>query len=161
MATEYALDPVIEGQSHTRGIDAVIAALAARQHGVASRRQLLALGIGAGTKALRTLLLNARRSLRSPLEAEFLAFVDKHGIERPETNTIIEGYEVDAVWREQRLIVELDGFATHGTRAAFEQDRVRDRRLTAKGWRPIRLTSLNPAEAEELAALGAPRINRG
>ena len=49
-------------------------------------------------------------------------------------------YEVDAVWRDARLIVELDGFATHGTRRAFERDRERDRRLTAAGRRVIRLT---------------------
>ena len=112
-----------------------------------------------GTTNLRALLLHARRSTRSPLEAEFLEFVDDHGFERPETNTIIEGYEVDAVWREQRLIVELDGYATHGTRRAFERDRARDRKLSAKGWRPIRLTSLHPAEADELGMLGAPRIS--
>jgi very-short-patch-repair endonuclease len=93
-----------------------------------------------GTATLRTLLLNARRSTRSPLEAEFLSFVDEHGLPSPETNTIIEGYEVDAVWREARLIVELDGFAAHGTRAAFENDRARDRRLTARGWRTMRVT---------------------
>ena len=53
----------------------------------------------------------------------------------PQINTIIAGFEVDAVWREAGLIVELDGFATHGTRRAFERDRVRDRRLMTAGWR--------------------------
>ncbi len=104
-----------------------------------------------GTKALRTLLLDARRSLRSPLEHEFLTFVDTHGFQRPETNTIIAGYEVDAVWREARLIVELDGYATHGTRAAFDRDRERDRRLTAKGWRTVRVTKAHLAEPTALA----------
>ena len=104
-----------------------------------------------GTRNLRALLLNARRSTRSPLEDEFLAFVDAHQLPRPETNVIIEGYEVDAVWREQRLIVELDGYATHGTRQAFERDRIRDRRLAAKGWRTIRLTSRQLAEPGTLA----------
>ena len=112
-----------------------------------------------GTKALRALLLDARRSTRSPLEAEFLEFVDKHGFQRPETNILIEGCEVDAVWREAKLIVELDGWASHGTRAAFVRDRARDRRLTAAGWRPVRFADLRSAEPEELAALGAPRIS--
>jgi very-short-patch-repair endonuclease len=115
-----------------------------------------------GTKTLRALLNESRRNLRSPLEAEFLALLDDHGFQRPETNTIIEGYEVDAAWRAARLIVELDGYATHGTRRAFERDRARDRRLSAAGWRTARFTSLQLAApataAEDLAALGAPRI---
>jgi very-short-patch-repair endonuclease len=104
-----------------------------------------------GTKALRTHLLNARRSLRSPLEAEFLEFIDANNIPRPETNLLIEGYEVDAVWRRERVIVELDGYATHGTRRAFERDRARDRHFVASGWRTIRLTSLQFAEPAALA----------
>ena len=55
------------------------------------------------------------------------------------------------MWREQRLIVELDGYATHGTRQAFERDRIRDRTLAAKGWRTIRLTSRQLAEPGTLA----------
>ncbi len=104
-----------------------------------------------GTATLRTLLLNARRSLRSPLEAEFLEFLDANGIERPETNVLIEGYECDAVWRDQRLIVELDGYTTHGTRRAFERDRERDRKLGAKGWRTARVTRRHLDEPAELA----------
>jgi very-short-patch-repair endonuclease len=115
-----------------------------------------------GTKTLRALLVDARRSTNSPLESEFLPFLDAYGFARPETNTIVEGYECDAVWREARLIVELDGYAVHGTRRSFDEDRRRDRRLLAKGWRPTRFTSRqldDPASAAaELAALGAPRL---
>ena len=60
-------------------------------------------------------------------------------------------YEVDAVWREARLIVELDGFATHGTRRGFERDRKRDRQLAAAGWRVIRLTWWQLSDEEALA----------
>ena len=104
-----------------------------------------------GTTALRALLLDARRSSRSPLEAEFLAFVRAHDLPEPETNTIIEGYEADFVWRAQKLIVELDGFATHGTRTAFERDRERDRRLMAGGWKTARVTRAQLARPAELA----------
>jgi very-short-patch-repair endonuclease len=52
----------------------------------------------------------------------------------------VEGYEVDLLWREQRLIVEVDGFAYHSTRAAFERDRARDAALQAAGYRVVRLT---------------------
>ena len=47
---------------------------------------------------------------------------------------------MDCVWPEQRLIVELDGHASHSPTHAFELDRARDRRLEAAGWRVIRIT---------------------
>ena len=53
---------------------------------------------------------------------------------------IVEGDEVDFFWRAQRLIIETDGHATHGTRPAFEQDRARDARLTVLGYRVVRFT---------------------
>lgn len=48
--------------------------------------------------------------------------------------------EADCVWREQRLIVELDGHASHATAAPYERDRARDRALVAAGWRVARIT---------------------
>jgi hypothetical protein len=48
--------------------------------------------------------------------------------------------EVDLRWPWRRLIVETDGFATHGTRAAFERDRARDAALQAAGFRVLRFT---------------------
>jgi very-short-patch-repair endonuclease len=77
---------------------------------------------------------------RSELEDRFLAFLERHGLPEPETNRMVSGMEVDCVWREQRLIVELDGRATHHTTTAFERDRERDRVLQSQGWRVIRLT---------------------
>ncbi|MGN6696495.1 MAG: DUF559 domain-containing protein [Aquihabitans sp.] len=47
---------------------------------------------------------------------------------------------VDCVWRDARLIVELDGQRFHGSRSAREADRQRDNRLVAAGWRVIRVT---------------------
>ena len=105
-----------------------------------------------GTKALRTLLLDARRSHRAPSEAEFLDFVRAHDLPLPETNVIVEGYEADALWRGAKLIVELDGFATHGTRRAFVRDRRRDLTLTARGWRSVRVTDDQLARPADLAA---------
>ncbi len=46
----------------------------------------------------------------------------------------------DFVWRAQRVAVEADGFGTHKTRHAFEDDRRRDQRLISAGWRPVRVT---------------------
>ena len=53
---------------------------------------------------------------------------------------IVEGEEVDFLWRAQRLVVETDGHGVHGTRAAFENDRAKDARLTMLGYRVVRFT---------------------
>jgi very-short-patch-repair endonuclease len=52
----------------------------------------------------------------------------------------VEGFEVDLLWRAGRLIVEVDGFAFHSSRTAFERDRRRDATLTAAGYRVVRVT---------------------
>jgi hypothetical protein len=78
---------------------------------------------------------------RSELERRFLRVVEEAGLPAPLMNQRIEGFEVDAVWPEQRLVVELDGWEFHRTREAFERDRERDAVLTAAGWRPMRLTA--------------------
>jgi hypothetical protein len=75
---------------------------------------------------------------RSVFEDAFLAFVDRHGLPRPEVNQIVAGYEVDMLWRPQRLIAELDGRAYHED--SFEEDRERDAALTVAGFRVVRVT---------------------
>jgi hypothetical protein len=96
-----------------------------------------------GNGAIRA-ALRGRRSgataTKSDLEEMFLTLTDGAGIPRPEINVRIEGFEVDAVWRDARLAIELDGRDTHGTAAAFERDRERDRILHVAGWRPVRIT---------------------
>lgn len=89
---------------------------------------------------------------RSQLEQRFLAIIDRHGLPRPKVNTLIEGYEVDFAWPEAKLIVETDGFAAHGTRKAFESDRLRDRRLGRVGFHTMRLTPRSLAYPAEIAA---------
>ena len=77
---------------------------------------------------------------RSELENCFLTLIAEKNLPRPQTNIPVEGYEANCVWPKQRLIVELDGNATHATRQAFERDSERDRNLQAAGWRTIRIT---------------------
>jgi predicted transcriptional regulator of viral defense system len=88
---------------------------------------------------------------RSELERRFLTLLDAEGLPRPLVNEPIDATKhPDFRWTDQRLVVELDGFETHGTRAAFERDRARDRALTAAGWRVARITKrqLDDAPAE-------------
>ncbi len=75
---------------------------------------------------------------RSEFEDAFLAFVRRHGLPTPETNQIVAGYEVDVLWRAQKLVVELDGREFH--EHAFEEDRERDAVLLGAGFAVLRLT---------------------
>ena len=97
-----------------------------------------------GIPVLRALLEDGVKLTRSELEARFLEFVRRVGVQRPETNAWLQIHgtwiECDCLWRAERLIVELDGHGVHGTRAAFEADRARDRALQAEGWRVVRIT---------------------
>ena len=77
---------------------------------------------------------------RSALERRFLRVCRDHGLERPEVNVLVEGYLVDFVWRDRKLIVEVDGYEHHGTRERFESDRERDVVLSTRGWRTRRFT---------------------
>jgi very-short-patch-repair endonuclease len=59
--------------------------------------------------------------------------------------------EVDLAWPEVRLCVELDGWAHHGSREAFERDRERDRALFGAGWSVLRFTWRDVAENRDAA----------
>jgi hypothetical protein len=77
---------------------------------------------------------------RSELEDRFSAFLDAHGLPPALVNAPARGREPDFRWPKAQLIAELDGYDTHGTREAFEDDRTRDRALLVAGWRTIRVT---------------------
>lgn len=95
---------------------------------------------GRPTSALKPLLDSPTAPTRSTLEDDFLAFVRRHRLPMPEVNPEVEGHEVDALWREENLIVELDTRDYHEDPAAFERDRKRDAELTAAGFRVVRIT---------------------
>jgi very-short-patch-repair endonuclease len=92
---------------------------------------------------------------RSVFEDAFLAFVQRHSLPTPEVNQLVAGYEVDMLWRPQRLIAELDGHAYH--HHTFEADRERDATLTAAGLRVVRVTwrRLDRQEEREAARFRA------
>jgi very-short-patch-repair endonuclease len=97
---------------------------------------------------------------RSELEEQFLRLCDDHRIARPLTNVRLEGLEVDFHWPALRLVAEVDGYAYHHTRRAFERDRARDAVLTAAHVDVVRFShrqvTTRPGEiADALAAKGA------
>jgi very-short-patch-repair endonuclease len=115
-----------------------------------------------GSPALRALLQDARAfgitMTRSEVEAALLQLCVDHGLPRPQVNHYENGTEVDFRWPGSRLVVEVDGWAWHRSRAAFARDRARDRHALRDGWRTARFTArevqADPgAVAAELALL--------
>ena len=100
-----------------------------------------------GTVALRAILDDAGKArgvTRRELERRFAAVLASTDLPRPHRNADVavagRFFEVDCLWRAQRLIVELDGGFVHGTWRTSERDRERDRLLIADGWRVVRIT---------------------
>ncbi|MDW5597951.1 DUF559 domain-containing protein [Conexibacter stalactiti] len=94
---------------------------------------------GRGPAALRA-ALDAHAGpalLRSELEHRFKELLASHSLPPPEHNVDIERWEVDACWRERRLVVELDS-RFHDTPAARRKDARKEDALRAGGWRVVR-----------------------
>ena len=102
--------------------------------------------------------------VRNDFEESFLALIDASGLPRPRLNAdvAVRGrfFEVDCLWDRQRLAVELDGRAVHGTRRAFEQDRERDRILLTEGWRVMHISWWQLRDEPEAVALDLRRLLR-
>ena len=99
----------------------------------------------AGTKLAWELLEDGLKGVtREELEAAFALFIEQFGLPRPERNVPLElptgRIVADCMWREQRVIVELDSRQAHQTTSRFESDRVRDRQLQILGWQVVRVT---------------------
>jgi very-short-patch-repair endonuclease len=77
---------------------------------------------------------------RSELERALLDALGAARLPRPHVNHAIGPYVVDFAWPEHRLVVETDGYAAHGHRAAFERDRARDAALQVQDYAVLRFT---------------------
>lgn len=114
------LDPLLDRHPTRRGMPALRRALAEHRPEAYRTRN-----------DLEALLVGLCRQADLPLPTAVNASLDLSGVGR---------IEPDALWRDHRVIVEVDGFATHATRQAFEADRVRDAELQILGWRVLRTT---------------------
>jgi very-short-patch-repair endonuclease len=77
---------------------------------------------------------------RSEAERRVLELIRAARLPEPRANARAGGYEVDLLWPEAALVVEVDGYAFHSTRSAFERDRRRDADLHATGYLVLRVT---------------------
>jgi very-short-patch-repair endonuclease len=98
----------------------------------------------AGGPLLRAFLSRQTGTTRTRSEAEelFIALLRSARLPEPQVNTRVHGYEVDFLWRSARLVVEIDGYKFHSSRAAFERDRQKDAQLQASGLATMRVTWL-------------------
>lgn len=94
-----------------------------------------------GTAVLAAVLAeyDGPEATRNAAEARLLAIVRRARLPPPEVNAWIPlpeggGYRPDFLWRDRRLVVEVDGRTYHARRRAFEHDRRRDRRLALAGY---------------------------
>jgi very-short-patch-repair endonuclease len=96
-----------------------------------------------GIATLRALLDHGEQPTltRSRYERKLRALIRAADLPQPLVNTKVEGHEVDFFWPQHRLVLEFDGFGTHGRRSSFETDRLRDQRLVAAGHRVLRITA--------------------
>ncbi len=109
----------------------------------------------------RTKRLSAALALRAEtldmndLERRFLRIVRSAGLPAPETQVYVDlgdgepMIRPDFLWRDRNLIIETDGWGTHGKRTRFEADRRRDQRAAAHGFQTIRV-SRNQVRDESL-----------
>ena len=114
----------------------------------------------AGVGALRAVLDDHRAgstASRNEFEERFLALSRNHRLPQPVVNVPLLDYVVDFLWPQARLVVELDGRATHGTHRAFQADRDRDGRLSVAGYRVLRFTWF---DVTRRPAVVADRIRR-
>ena len=82
--------------------------------------------------------------LESALEVRFWRLLRRNGLTAVPHHEFSDDFgqpgHVDFAFPEHQLAIECDGFETHSTREAFENDRLRAARLVANGWRVMLLT---------------------
>jgi Protein of unknown function (DUF559) len=98
-----------------------------------------------GTKRLASAIKGDPQFTRGELEVRMRKLAREHGLPQPECNRSLDapdhpGLEADFYFPAHRLVIETDGWDTHRTRQAFEDDRAKDAALTAAGYTVMRFT---------------------
>jgi hypothetical protein len=110
-----------------------------------------------GSGRVRPFLEHKGSPTKSQLEDDFVSFCERHDLPCPETNVRVNEREVDAFFREERVIVELDSYEFHSDRTTFERDRDKDADAAAKGLVTVRVTDerMKEVPCKEAARLRA------
>lgn len=99
-----------------------------------------------GSPAARRLLQAADDGTKSAAERLFARLMKSAEITGWKANQKVIGYEVDALFRAARIVVEVDGFAFHTDPDAFERDRRKQNALVLAGYQVLRFTWLDLTE---------------
>lgn len=108
----------------------------------------------AGATQLSQALALYRRPVNDRARSEllFLDALEKEGVRLPALNTWVEKWEIDAYWEAERFAVEVDGWESHGSREAFENDRLRQEEMKLAGIDCIRISARRiETEPEQVA----------
>ena len=89
---------------------------------------------------------------RSGWEDGFPAFCERNDLPQPVMNAVVAGHEVDALFPDEKVIVELDSWEFHSSRQAFEDDRDKDADTAAAGHLTVRATWERMQKREEREA---------
>ncbi|HEY5941766.1 MAG TPA: hypothetical protein VIT89_02750 [Solirubrobacterales bacterium] len=94
-------------------------------------------------KRLKQALVLYRKPVfdRARSELLFLEALEKEGQSLPVLNIWVEKWEIDAYWEAERFAVEVDGWEAHGSRKAFEDDRLRLEEMKLAGIDCIRISA--------------------
>ena len=127
-----------------------------------------------GVGVLRVLLeqrSDAARLTESVLEARMLRLLRGHSLPEPTPQYEVRVGQrlvgrVDFAYPRQTLAIEVDGYASHSSLAAFGHDRARQNALVAAGWTVLRFTWHDLAHRPEAVTTAVRRVlcassNRG
>ncbi|MEA2192827.1 MAG: hypothetical protein QOI73_2948 [Solirubrobacteraceae bacterium] len=92
-----------------------------------------------GVPALRA-LVDEPAFTRSRAERLLVRLLRAARLPEPAFNAHVAEFEVDALWRRERVVLEFDSYEFHATRAAFERDRRRTATLTRRRYIVLRTT---------------------
>jgi very-short-patch-repair endonuclease len=93
-----------------------------------------------GAKLLRHVVGTNPGVTRSTAERALRRLLTRAGLPVPETNVAVGPWEVDLRWAEQRVVAEVDGYAAHSSRRAWERDHRKDADLKRRGYDVVRLS---------------------
>ncbi len=129
---EPRLEAVLDAALERRLVSVIGLRRHVQRHGLANRR---------GMKQLSRLLLDrANGTPGSELERNFLRLVRRAGLPAPARQHRVRRRRIDFAYVDEKIAIELDGFAHHGRKSVFDDDRRRQNLLVLDGWLVLRFT---------------------
>lgn len=92
------------------------------------------------------LLIAAEDGARSKAERILIKLLTDNSIKGWRANCPLGGYEVDVLFRAEKLVIEIDGFAFHTDAVDFQKDRTKQNAIALNGHQVLRFTWLDLTE---------------